>query len=82
MLIQGLVDSYYQLLDVCVGWPYSVHDARVFVHFTLYDNIENNHILPDKTITDSGSQIPLYMIGDSGYPIKSWLMKPFAHNTD
>jgi len=67
---------------VCIGWSGNVHDARVLVHSTLYDNIENNHILPDKTITVSGTQIPLYMIGDSAYPIKSWLMKPFAHNTD
>ena len=33
-------------------------------------------------ITVSGVCIPLYMIGDSAYPLKLWLMKPFAHNTD
>ena len=82
MLIQGLVDANYRFLDMCVGWPGSVHDARVFVHSALYNEIENNRILPNQTITISGTHIPLYMIGDSAYPLKSWLMKPFPHNTE
>ena len=82
MLIQGLVDANYRFLDVCVGWPGSVHDARVFAHSTLYNDIENNHILPNQTITISSTRIPLYMIGDSAYPLKSWVMKPFPHNTE
>jgi len=82
MLIQGVVDANYRFLDVCIGWPGSVHDARVLAQSTLYDNIEHNHILPNNTITVSGVRIPLYLIGDSAYPLKLWLMKPFAHNTD
>ena len=81
MLIQGLVDANYRFMDVCVGWPGSVHDARVFAHSSLYKEIEHNKILPNKTISISGTNIPLYMIGDSAYPLKSWLMKPFPHNT-
>jgi len=77
MLIQGVLDANYCFLDVRVGWPGSVHDARVFVQSTLYDNIERNHILPKNTI---GVRIPLYLIGDSAYPLKLWLMKPF-HTT-
>ena len=32
MIVQGLVDANYRFLDVCIGWPENVHDARVFVH--------------------------------------------------
>ena len=82
MLKQGLVNENYQILDVCIELPGSVIDARVFVHYSLYKEIENNHILPNQTITISGSHIPLYMIGDSAYPLESWLMKRFPHNTE
>ena len=75
MLVQDLVDANYHFLDVCVGWLENLHDARVFAHSALYSEIENNHILPNQTITIFGTHIPLYMIGDSAYALKSWLMK-------
>ena len=82
MIIQGLVDANYQFLDVCIRWPGSVHDARVFTHSNLCKKITHRHLVPNKSITISGVQVPLYMIGDSAYPMQSWLMKPFAHNSD
>ena len=63
MIVQRVVDADYCFLDVCVGWPGSVHDARVFAQSTLYNQIEHNHILPNKMITVSGVCIPLYVIG-------------------
>ena len=30
LILQGLVDSDCRFLDICVGWPGKVHDARVF----------------------------------------------------
>ena len=79
MLIQGLVDANYCFLDICVGWPGSVHDARVFVH---YKRITENHLIPDKTEQISSVDVPFYMIGDSAYLMLSWLMKPFSFNSD
>ena len=32
MILQGVVDANYCFLDVFIGWPGSVHDARVFEH--------------------------------------------------
>ena len=82
MPIQGLVDANYCFLDICVGWPGSVHDARVFVHSSLYKRITENHLIPNKTEQISSIDVPLYMIGDSAYPMQSWLMKPFSFNSD
>jgi len=39
VLIQGLVDANYCFLDICVRWPGSVRDARVFVHSNLYKKL-------------------------------------------
>ena len=80
MVLQGLVDAKYCFLDVCIGWPGSVHDARVFVHSPLYVRITEKKLLPNKVLRVHGVDVPLFIIGDSAYPLQSWLMKPFPHN--
>ena len=75
IILQGLVDHRYCFLDVYIGWPGSVHDARVFAHSSLYSKGE---LLPhNKTIT---YDVPLFIIGDSAYPLETWLMKPFSQS--
>ena len=68
MIVQGLVDFF---LDVCIGWPESVHDARVFAHLNLYKKITRGHLVPNQSTTISGVCVPLHMIGDSAYPMQS-----------
>ena len=72
------MDVNYHFLDVCIGWPGSVHDVRVFVHTNLYKKITQGHLVSNHSSTISGVRVPLYIIGDS---MQSWLMKPFAHNS-
>ena len=62
MLIQGLADANYCFLDICMGWPGSVH-ARVFSHSDLYSKITRGQLLPDKPELISGINVPLFMMG-------------------
>ena len=80
IILQGLVDANYCFLDVYIGWPGSVHDARVFAHSPLYMRITEGNSLPHKTLRIHGVDVPLFIIGDSAYPLNTWLMKPFPHN--
>ena len=78
MLVQAVVDPDYLFTDLNIGWPGSVHDARVLCHSQLYEQAQSGDILPSthsKTI--SGVSVPPYLIGDAAYPLKTWLMKPF-----
>ena len=71
MIVQGLVDANYYFLDVCIGWPGSVHDASVFAHSNLYKKVIHGHLIPNKSITIFGVHVLLYIIGDSAYPLQS-----------
>ena len=81
MLVQAVVDHDYLFRDICVGWPGSVHDARVFANSMLYRRItEDDLIAKGGTRTLLGNTVPVNIIGDAAYPLETWLMKPFTDN--
>lgn len=82
ILIQAVVDDNYLFRDICVGWPGSVHDARVFVNSSLYKKATSGEILNGGVVNVHGTNIPTFLIGDSAYPLSTWLMKPFSHNSN
>ena len=79
IILQGVVDHSYCFIDTNFGWPGSVHDTRVFAHSSLYKNIMKKNLLPHKPMSIGGVDIPFFLIGDSAYPVQTWLMKPFTH---
>ena len=78
VILQALVDHEYKFLDIYVGWPGSVHDARVLANSALYSRCERGNFLPNWQKTISRTNVPLQILGDPAYPLKSWLMKPFS----
>ncbi|XP_003389375.1 PREDICTED: protein ANTAGONIST OF LIKE HETEROCHROMATIN PROTEIN 1-like [Amphimedon queenslandica] len=82
MILQAVVDHNYVFRDINIRWPGSVHDARVFVNSSLYHKAINREILTGNELKIDDKVVPLFLIGDSAYPLSSWLMKPFAHNTE
>ena len=83
MILQAVVDHNYLFRDICTGWPGSVHDARVFGNSKLYRLAEAGVILGKEDPRDiEGCRISPYSIGDSAYPLLSWLMKPFVHGSE
>ena len=80
VVVQAVVDHRYRFLDVYTGWPGSVHDARIFAHSTLYKKGVAGELLPSETRQLCGVTIPLFLIGDSAYPLIPWLMKPYVQS--
>ena len=80
ILMQGTVNHLGLFVDVYIGWPGRVHDARVFANSTLYSKGQNGELLPNWTEFIGGKDVPLVILGDPAYPLLSWMMKAFPDN--
>ena len=79
LILQGLVDSDYRFLDICVGWPSKVQNARVFKNSPLFALCcAQTFLLPDMSVMISGVRVPPLILGDSAYALSEWLMKPYT----
>ncbi|XP_018313650.1 putative nuclease HARBI1 [Mycetomoellerius zeteki] len=71
IILQGICDAECKFIDVFVGWPGSSHDARVWRESPIGCGLaEDNLRLPEGT----------HLLGDSAYPLHSYLMTPFRDN--
>jgi len=60
--VQGVCDSNLKFLNVVAKWPGATHDAFIWANSNLCEIFENRQI-------GNG-----WLIGDSGYPLRPWLL--------
>ena len=60
--IQGICDANLLFLDVVAKWPGSIHDFLILQTSQVNDDFKN------------GKYADSWLLGDSGYPLKNWLM--------
>ena len=82
LILQGLVDFEYRFLDICVGWPGKVHDARVFKTLQcllcVVLELSSRPTCQFSSVMISGVRVPPLVLGDSAYALSEWLMKPYT----
>ena len=68
VIIKKYVTSWtWHFIDYEIGWPGSVHDAKVYRNSFFYQNVS--------TLIEGWD----YLLGDSAYPLSSFLIKPFSN---
>lgn len=67
-------------MDVCIGWPGKVHDARVFTNSSLFAKGRNGQLFPAWARRMGDCNVPLFILGDPAYLLLPWLMKPYTEN--
>ena len=81
IVMQAFIDDHYLFRDIVVGWPGSVHDARVFSNSELYTLGCSGQLFPqDLKVAILGREIHPVILGDPAYPLLSWLMKGYPEN--
>ncbi|GFQ72962.1 nuclease HARBI1 [Trichonephila clavata] len=65
--VQTVSDPDLSIRNIVVRWPGSTHDSTVFDHSYLRAHVE--------------TEVPssYHLLGDSGYPLRSYLMTPFLN---
>lgn len=66
--VQVVFDARYRFLNVVARWPGSTHDSVMLRESAITDVMDRWH----------GDEV---LLGDSGYPLRPWLMTPFLNTT-
>lgn len=82
VVLQAVVDGKGLFWDVCVGFPGSVHEARVLRQSHLWKILSGGQLLRPNIVSISGCDVGHYVMGDPAYPMQKCLMKPFSDQAD
>lgn len=67
--VQAVCDYKLRIRQLTIGYPGSVHDAKIFLNSPLAKH-------PERFLSP-----PQWIAGDSAYPLKSFLLTPFRGNS-
>ena len=82
IVLQGIVDSDLLFRHVAVGYPGSVHDSRVLQCSGVRDLADDGTIFKSPIKIIQGEEVRPMLVGDSAYPLSSWLIKPFPYRAN
>lgn len=68
VLVQAVVDHNYLFIDLCIGWPGSVHDARVLANSSVFRKVTSGELLQGEELQVQEQTLRTFLIGDSAYP--------------
>ena len=80
IVLMAMVDSKYRFIWGSCGFPGNSHDAIIFKSTKLWDALQNG-LLPNIAKAVGEVSIPPLVVGNSAFPLQSWLMKPYTNAT-
>ena len=68
--------------NVCAGQPGGVHDAAQFAWSKIYTQLRTREIIPKPILEIGGLEIQPYLLGDTAYLSRPYLLKSFKPNVN
>ena len=79
IVLMGMVDSHYRFVWGSCGFPGNSHDAIIFKSTDLWRSIQDGDLLPSMGKAVGEVTVPPLIVGDSAFPLQTWLMKPYTN---
>ena len=77
--MMGIVDSNYRFMWGTCGFPGNSHNAIIFQATKVWTAIKENDLIPYIGKYVSGVLVPPLVLGDSAFPLQTWLMKHYGN---
>ena len=77
IILQGVCDTNRMFWNVCAGQPGGVHDVGQFAVSFVAAQFSTRQILAVPVIYLRGMDIRPYLIGDTAYPSRPYLLRNF-----
>ncbi|WRX34550.1 Harbinger transposase-derived nuclease domain - like 10 [Theobroma cacao] len=78
VLVQALVDSEGRFLDISTDWPCSIKPESILHQTKLFLELLNGPCYK----LGNGNSVPQYILGDSCFPLMSWLITPYLRTNE
>ena len=64
------------------SFPGKVLDSSILKSSPLHSAIQKGHLVPPSNTVVHNFNIPYLVLGDSGFALENWLMKPFTYRME
>ena len=80
MILLAIRDAHYNFTTIDIGEYGSNNDCGVLLNSRMDRNFEKNrfNISPHETSDGFDEAVPFFLVGGEIFPLKEWLMRPFA----
>ena len=78
IVLLAIVDPFYNFIIIDIGSYGRHNDSAIFENSSFHHEfVDNKTILPPKPLPGTDTPVPHVFVGDEGFKLQTYLMRPF-----